>query len=81
MALGGTGTGISVNKKKQITASADQTLAYGVELNEIIYNEKKGRLQLQESKNYIHTKASTNVTLPKAMIGGLDDMMILNLVE
>lgn len=80
-ALGGAQTGLTVDKKHQAAAASDRTLAYGVELNEIVYDEKRGRLELKEAKNYVHTKASTDIALPKAMVGGYEDLMVLNLVE
>lgn len=77
--LGGGKGGFSVNKERQITATSDKTLAYGVELNELAYDDKHQRLQLQESRGYVHVKAGDLVAFPKAMIGGPDGAMILSI--
>jgi hypothetical protein len=74
-------TGLKVERDRQITATSDKTLAYGVELNEIVYDKKHKRLHLQESGNYVHTKAGEVTELPKAMVGGPDDSMILRFVD
>lgn len=73
--------GLSVEKDRVITAISDKRLAYGVELNEIVYDEKRKRLRLQESGNYVHVKAGEATELPKAMMGGPEDSMILQIVE
>jgi hypothetical protein len=73
--------GLKVQKDWQITATSDKTLAYGVELNEIIYDAKRKRLQLQESESYVHVKAGGASQLPRAMVGGPEDLMILRIVD
>lgn len=80
VALGGGKAGLSVNKERQITATSERTLAYGVELNELVYDERRKRLQLQESRNYVHVKAA-EAELPKAVIGGPEDPIILMIVD
>jgi hypothetical protein len=52
-----------------------------VELNEIVYDEKRKQLQLQESRSYVHVKASGAIALPEAMVGGPEDVMILQILE
>ena len=79
--LGRGKSGLSVGKDQQITAESDKTLAYGVELNELVYDEKRRRLQLQESKGYVHVLAGVAVDMPRAMIGGPDDTMMLPVVD
>lgn len=74
-------TGVTLEKDSQITAISEKTLAYGVELNEIIYDPKRKRLQLKESGNYVHVKAGGATDLPKAMVGGPDDVMVLRIVD
>jgi hypothetical protein len=78
-ALGAGKTGLTVNKDRQLTASSEKKLAYGVELNEIVYDEKRRRLNLQEARAYVHTKANGHLELPKAVVGGPDDVMILQI--
>ena len=80
-ALATANAGLTISKDRQITASSDKALAYGVELNEIVYDDKRRRLQLQESKNYVHVKAGGGQPLPKAMVGGPDDEMILRIAD
>ena len=77
--LGGAKAGLTVNKDGQITAASDKVLAYGVELNEIVHDEKRKRLQLRETKNYVHVRGAQPTEPAKA--GDLDDEMILRLVE
>lgn len=79
-ALGSAKAGLAVNKDRQLTTRSDKRLAYGVELNEIVYNEKREQLQLEESRNYLHVKARTPV-LPKAMLGGPQELMVLTLAD
>lgn len=71
--------GLKVENNTWITATSDKRLAYGVELNEIIYNKKRGRLHLKESQNYVHVKSDVIDDMPKATIGGPDDLMILQI--
>jgi len=73
--------GLSIDKDRQITATSDKTLAYGVELNEIRYDEKRKRLGLQGAENYVHVRAGDAAALPKAMVGGPDDMMTLRIAD
>jgi len=40
-ALGSGKSGLTVNKDRQLTATSDKRLAYGVEPNEIVYDEKR----------------------------------------
>lgn len=79
-ALGSANSGLAVNKDRQLTAKSDKRLAYGVELNEIVYDEKCKQLQLQESRNYVHVKAGTPV-LAKAMLASPQDLMVLPLSD
>jgi hypothetical protein len=82
VALFGTGkTGLTINNDKQITAESSKILAYGVELNEIVYDEKHRRLSLQESRSYVHVKAGGPVSVPKAMLVAPEDLMILQIVD
>jgi hypothetical protein len=74
-------TGLSVEEDRQITATSDKTLAYGVELNEIVYDQKRKRLRLQESGDYVHVKGVQTAGLPKAMVGGPDDSIVLQVVD
>ncbi len=74
-------TGLTFENDGQITATSDKTLAYGIELNEIVYDEKRKRLGLKESGNYVHVKAGEPAELPKAMVGGPEDPMILRIVD
>lgn len=80
VALGGAKAGLAANKDRQITATSNKTLAYGVELNEIVYDEDRFRLGLQESKNYVHVMAK-EAALPRATVGGPEDLMILKIVD
>jgi len=51
-------TGFSVEKDGLITATCNQTMAYGVELNEIIYNKIHNRLNLKESSEVVRVRPS-----------------------
>jgi len=80
-ALGGGKVGLAASSERQVTATSKKTLAYGVELNEIVYDQKRKRLRLQESKDYVHTKAAAPAGLPKAVIVGPDDVMMLRIAD
>ena len=77
--LGGANAGLTVNTEGQITAASDKVLVYGVELNEIVHDEKRKRLQLKETKDYVHVRG-TQPTEP-AKAGDPDDEMVLKIVE
>jgi hypothetical protein len=79
-ALGGAKANLEASKDGQITAKSDKKLVYGVELNEIVYDEKRKQLQLQESRNFVHVAAAAR-PMPRAMIGGQQDSMILSLSD
>jgi hypothetical protein len=72
--------GLSVDKDRRMTATSDRILAYGVELNEIRYDEKRNRLGLQGAQNYVHARGEAG-GLPKATIGGPDGAMTLQLAD
>lgn len=78
MALGGGNAGLSVNNERQITARSDRTLAYGVELNELVYDEKRDRLRLQETTGYVPVRAGAG-ELPRATVVGPDEPRVLNI--
>jgi hypothetical protein len=73
--------GLSVDRDRQITATSDKLLAYGVELNEIRYDEKRKRLGLQGAQNHVQVRGAGAGGLPKAMIGGPEDTMILRIAD
>lgn len=75
--LGGAKANLEASKDGQITAKSDKKLVYGVELNEIVYDEKRKHLQLLESRNYVQVQAGAQSPLPKAMIGGQKESMLL----
>jgi hypothetical protein len=77
--LGGAKAGLTINKDGQITAASDKVLVYGVELNEIVHDGKRKRLQLKETKDYIHVRGAQPTEPAKA--GDIDDEMILKIVE
>jgi len=79
--VGGVKSGLSISKDKQITAKSNKKLAYGVELNELVYDEKRNRLQLEESKSYVHVKARRDAVLPKAMIGGPTGSLLVPIAD
>lgn len=78
-ALGQTKAGLSINREREIVAHCAQRLAYGIELNELVCDERRGQLQLQESLGYVHIKAGGAPTMPRAMIGSADESMVLRL--
>jgi hypothetical protein len=73
-------SGISVDKERRIRARSDKPVVYGVELNQLVYDEKRKRFDLAEARNRIHTRAVPEA-LGRAMIGGENDSMVIELEE
>lgn len=79
--MGGAEAGLALNGNGQLTASSDKLLAYGVELNEVVHDAKRNRLQLQEARNYVQVRRGGEQGLPRAMVGGAADTMLLSLAD
>jgi hypothetical protein len=78
--IAGAKAALSVDGNQQVTARTDRKLAYGVELNELVYNAKRQRLGLGEAANYVHVRAD-GVALPRAVVGSPDGPMTLTLSD
>jgi hypothetical protein len=72
---------LSVDGNQQVTAHSNRRLAYGVELNELVYNAKRRRLELAEAAHYMHVRAADVADLPRAMVGSPDGPMTLTLAD
>ena len=80
-ALGAAKAGVSVNHDRQVVAKSDRTLVYGVELSELVYDEKRKRLRLEGARSFVHTRGDDASTLPRASITNADDVMMLRIVD
>lgn len=69
-------------KDFELIIKSNKPLAYGVELSELIYNERRTRLELAITKHYVQTLATPTGDLPgsaRSMIGGPEDIMTLDI--
>ncbi len=65
-----------------VLVQVSSTLAYGVELSELDYNERRSRYELAAVKHYVHTMGERALDLPgsaRSMIGGPEDSMLLDI--
>lgn len=69
-AIGDAKASLSANNDKTITAASTTPLAYGVVLNELVYDSRKKRLGLREAKDYVHVMAAVKRKIPAAVLGG-----------
>jgi hypothetical protein len=79
--IAGAKASLTVDGNRQVTARADRKLAYGVELNELVYNERYQRVGLAEAASYVHIRAGGMATLPRAVVGSADGPMTLRLED
>lgn len=80
--LGAANIQASAGRGHEITIQGDAIMAYGVELSQLIYNDRRSRLELAMTKGYVQTMAAPVVELPgnaRSMIGGAHDSMILTI--
>jgi hypothetical protein len=78
--IAGAKASLTVDGNRQVTARADRKLAYGVELNELVYNERHQRLGLAEAASDVHIRAGV-AALPRAVVGSADGPMTLKLED
>ncbi|MCC6929278.1 MAG: hypothetical protein IT359_09840 [Gemmatimonadaceae bacterium] len=69
-AIGDAKGALSVNKDKTITASSAAPLAYGVVLNELVYDGRRKRLGLKEARDYVHVMGAVKRKIAAAEVGG-----------
>lgn len=78
--LGAANIKAGIGAGSELTIRVDTPMAYGVELSELIYNDRRSRLELAMTKGYVQTMAAPAGDLPgsaRSMIGGAQDSMVL----
>lgn len=81
-AIGGANAAIKSSGNGEMTAESDTSLVYGVELSELVHNERRNRLELAMTKGYVQVRTGEQGQLPgsaRSMIGGPDDSMRLRI--